>query len=284
MPPRSFRTDCSVEFFSATSFLPAAAEFGAAREPADPLAAALLVLCASGSVCGDAACFGIVTHLIDVCAQAGVEGAPVVLALSAWACGFCVWGYHMFCHRAESYAHWFFGAGGFAEFRRCFLLASWLGRCGMGGAAQHRDAVHDPDLSRCSSPAGFFGMFLARHDLARAGVQRGVCHRPSTWSWASQPRSSYSAALFFWFPKLFWLRLERRAREIAFWMTFAGCTHFHAIALGGITDAVPCAGRKSSERQLRRGASIRYICDAGNRLHRFRANTLRHQLCTACAS
>src|SRR5271157_1480870 len=111
----SFGPPAGIEFFQ-RDFVPgsATAEFGASRKPAHPLAAALLVFCASGSVRGDAA---VLWHRHapggDVFPQAGVEGAPGGAGpVRRGAGGILRVGLPHVCHRHESLrAAGFFGAG-----------------------------------------------------------------------------------------------------------------------------------------------------------------------------
>jgi cytochrome c oxidase subunit 1 len=69
---------------------------------------------------------------------------------------------------------------------------------------------------------GLSGLFLARHDTARASVSEDFVIGHFHLVMGVAATFAILGALFFWFPKMFGCRLNETLGKVHFWMTFAG--------------------------------------------------------------
>ena len=170
-------------------------------------------------------CFGIVTHLIATFARKPVwKERLVVLALcGVGLVGFCVWGYHMFATGMNPYAPLVFSVlASSLGIPAAFLLASWLGTLWNGRVQLNTSMLFAIGFISLFIAGGLSGMFLARHDLARAAVSEEFVIGHFHLVMGVAATFAILAALFFWFPKLFGTRLNEGLGKLHFWMTFAG--------------------------------------------------------------
>ncbi len=170
-------------------------------------------------------CFGIVTHLIATFSRKPVwKERLVVLALcGVGVVGFCVWGYHMFATGLNPYAPLVFSVlASSLGIPAAFLLASWLGTLWDGRVQLNTAMLFTIGFISLFIAGGLSGMFLARHDLARAAVSEEFVIGHFHLVMGVAATFAILAALFFWFPKMFGTRLNEGLGRVHFWMTFAG--------------------------------------------------------------
>jgi cytochrome c oxidase subunit 1 len=170
-------------------------------------------------------CFGIVTHLVATFARKPVwKERLVVLALcGVGLVGFCVWGYHMFATGMNPYAPLVFSVLATSlGIPAAFLLASWLGTLWNGRVQLNTAMLFTIGFISLFIAGGLSGIFLARHDLARAAVSEEFVIGHFHLVMGVAATFAILAALFFWFPKLFGTRLNEGLGKLHFWMTFAG--------------------------------------------------------------
>ena len=170
-------------------------------------------------------CFGFVTHLVATFSRKPVwKERLVVLALcGVGLVGFCVWGYHMFATGMNPYAPLVFSVlASSLGIPAAFLLASWLGTLWKGHVQLNTSMLFTVGFISLFIAGGLSGMFLARHDLARAAVSEEFVIGHFHLVMGVAATFALLAALFFWFPKLFGTRLNEGLGKIHFWMTFAG--------------------------------------------------------------
>ncbi|MGC0775759.1 MAG: cbb3-type cytochrome c oxidase subunit I [Candidatus Acidiferrum sp.] len=170
-------------------------------------------------------CFGIVTHLVATFSRKPVwKERLVVLALcGVGLVGFCVWGYHMFATGLNPYAPLVFSVlASSLGIPAAFLLASWLGTLWNGRVQLNTAMLFTIGFISLFIAGGLSGMFLARHDLARAAVSEEFVIGHFHLVMGVAATFAILAALFFWFPKLFGTRLNEGLGKLHFWMTFAG--------------------------------------------------------------
>jgi cytochrome c oxidase subunit I len=170
-------------------------------------------------------CFGIVTHLIATFSRKPVwKERLVVLALcGVGLVGFCVWGYHMFATGMNPYAPLVFSVlAASLGIPAAFLLASWLGTLWGGHVQLNTATLFTLGFISLFIAGGLSGMFLARHDLARAAVSEEFVIGHFHLVMGVAATFAILAALFFWFPKIFGTRLDERLGKVHFWITFAG--------------------------------------------------------------
>jgi cytochrome c oxidase subunit 1 len=170
-------------------------------------------------------CFGIVTHLIATFSRKPVwKERLVVLALcGVGLVGFCVWGYHMFATGLNPYAPLVFSVlASSLGIPAAFLLASWLGTLWDGRVQLNTAMLFSIGFISLFIAGGLSGMFLARHDLARAAVSEEFVIGHFHLVMGVAATFAILAALFFWFPKIFGTRLNEGLGKVHFWMTFAG--------------------------------------------------------------
>ena len=170
-------------------------------------------------------CFGIVTHLLATFSRKPVwKERLVVLALcGVGLVGFCVWGYHMFATGLNPYAPLVFSLlASSLGIPAAFLLASWLGTLWNGRVQLNTSMLFTIGFISLFIAGGLSGIFLARHDLARAAVSEEFVIGHFHLVMGVAATFALLAALFFWFPKLFGCRLNEGLGKVHFWMTFAG--------------------------------------------------------------
>jgi len=129
-------------------------------------------------------CFGIVTHLVATFSRKPVwKERVVVLALcGVGLVGFCVWGYHMFATGMNPYAPLVFSVlAASLGIPAAFLLASWLGTLWNGRVQLNTSMLFTIGFISLFIAGGLSGLFLARHDLARAAVSGSSSSAISTW-------------------------------------------------------------------------------------------------------
>jgi cytochrome c oxidase subunit 1 len=103
-----------------------------------------------------------------------------------------------------------------------FLLASWLGTLWDGRVQLNTAMLFSIGFISLFIAGGLSGMFLARHDLARAAVSEEFVIGHFHLVMGVAATFAILAALFFWFPKIFGTRLNEGLGKVHFWMTFAG--------------------------------------------------------------
>jgi len=170
-------------------------------------------------------CFGFTTHLIATFARKPVwKERLVVLALcGVGLVGFCVWGYHMFATGMNPYAPLVFAVlASSLGVPACFLLASWLGTLWNARIELTTSMLFTIGFISLFIAGGLSGIFLARHDLARAAVSEDFVIGHFHLVMGVAATFAILAALFFWFPKLFGCRLSEPLGKVHFWLTFAG--------------------------------------------------------------
>jgi len=170
-------------------------------------------------------CFGIVTHLVATFSRKPVwKERLVVLALcGVGLVGFCVWGYHMFATGMNPYAPLVFSVlASSLGIPATFLLASWLGTLWNSRVQLNTAMLFTIGFISLFIAGGLSGMFLARHDLARAAVSEEFVIGHFHLVMGVAATFAILAALFFWFPKIFGTRLNEGLGKTHFWMTFAG--------------------------------------------------------------
>jgi cytochrome c oxidase subunit 1 len=170
-------------------------------------------------------CFGIVTHVVATFSRKPVwKERLVVLALcGVGLMGFCVWGYHMFATGMNPYAPLFFSVlASSLGIPAVFLLASWLGTLWNARVRLNTAMLFAIGFISLFISGGLSGIFLARHDLARAAVSEEFVIGHFHLVMGVAATFAILAALFFWFPKLFGTRLNESLGKVHFWITFAG--------------------------------------------------------------
>jgi cytochrome c oxidase subunit I len=170
-------------------------------------------------------CFGIVTHLIAIFSRKPVwKERLVVLALcSVGLVGFCVWGYHMFATGMNPYAPLVFAVlASSLGVPATILMASWFVTLWNARIELSASMLFAIGFVSLFIAGGLSGLFLARHDLARAAVSEDFVVGHFHLVMGVAATFAILAALFFWFPKLFGCRLSEPLGKAHFWMTFAG--------------------------------------------------------------
>jgi cytochrome c oxidase subunit 1 len=170
-------------------------------------------------------CFGIVTHLIATFSRKPVwKDRLVVLAIcGVGLIGFCVWGYHMFATGMNPYAPLVFSVlASSLGIPAAFLLASWMATLWNGRIQFSTSMLFAIGFISLFIAGGLSGIFLARHDLARAAVSEEFVVGHFHLVMGVAATFAILAALFFWFPKLFGGRMNETLGKAHFWMTFVG--------------------------------------------------------------
>ncbi|HEY1482480.1 MAG TPA: cbb3-type cytochrome c oxidase subunit I [Candidatus Acidoferrum sp.] len=170
-------------------------------------------------------CFGIVTHLIATFSRKPVwKERLVVLALcGVGLVGFCVWGYHMFATGMNPYAPLVFAVlASSLGVPAMILMASWFVTLWNARIELSASMLFAIGFVSLFIAGGLSGLFLARHDLARAAVSEDFVVGHFHLVMGVAATFAILAALFFWFPKLFGCRLSEPLGKAHFWMTFAG--------------------------------------------------------------
>src|SRR5271169_396884 len=103
-----------------------------------------------------------------------------------------------------------------------FLLASWLGTLWDARLRLTASMLFAIGFISLFIAGGFSGLFLARHDLARAAVSEDFVIGHFHLVMGVAATFAILGALFFWFPKMFARRLNETLGKFHFWLTFAG--------------------------------------------------------------
>jgi len=208
-------------------------------------------------------CFGIITHLIATFARKPVwkERLVVLAFCGVGLSGFCVWGYHMFATGMNPYAPLVFAVlASSLGIPAAVLLASWLNTLWNGESEFSTSLLFAIGFISLFIAGGFSGLFLARHDLARAAVSEDFVIGHFHLVMGVAATFAILAALFFWFPKVFGCRMNEILGKSHFWMTFAGvyCIFMPMHWLGLLTQSnlLPDAQRAAVASA---GASIRML-------------------------
>src|SRR5271166_5112714 len=170
-------------------------------------------------------CFGIITHLVATFSRKPVwKERLVVLALcGVGLVGFCVWGYHMFATGMNPYAPLVFAVlASSLGVPAAFLLASWLGTLWEARLQLTTSMLFAIGFISLFIAGGLSGIFLARHDLARAALSEDFVIGHFHLVMGVAATFAILAGLFFWFPKLFGCRMNETLGKTHFWLTFAG--------------------------------------------------------------
>lgn len=170
-------------------------------------------------------CFGIITHVVATFARKPVwKERLVVLALcGVGLTGFCVWGYHMFATGMNPYAPLVFAVlASSLGIPAAVLLASWLNILWNGRIEFSTAVLFAIGFISLFIAGGLSGIFLARHDLARAAVSEDFVIGHFHLVMGVAATFAILAALFFWFPKIFGCRMNEALGKAHFWMTFVG--------------------------------------------------------------
>jgi len=208
-------------------------------------------------------CFGIITHLIATFARKPVwkERLVVLAFCGVGLSGFCVWGYHMFATGMNPYAPLVFAVlASSLGIPAAVLLASWLNTLWNGESEFSTSLLFAIGFISLFIAGGLSGLFLARHDLARAAVSEDFVVGHFHLVMGVAATFAILAALFFWFPKVFGCRMNEALGKTHFWMTFAGvyCIFMPMHWLGLLTQSnlLPDAQRVAVASA---GASIRTL-------------------------
>jgi cytochrome c oxidase subunit I len=170
-------------------------------------------------------CFGFTTHLLATFSRKAVwKERLVVLALcGVGVVGFCVWGYHMFATGMNPYAPLVFSVlAASLGVPAAFLLISWLGTLWDARLRLTASMYFAIGFISLFVAGGLSGLFLARHDLAKAAVSEDFVIGHFHLVMGVAATFAIVGALFFWFPKMFGCRLNERLGKVHFWMTFVG--------------------------------------------------------------
>jgi cytochrome c oxidase subunit 1 len=170
-------------------------------------------------------CLGITSHLLSTFARkpAWALRASVLALGGVGLFGFCIWGYHMFAIGMNPYAPLVFAT--VAEslgLPAVILLASWLGTLWNGKIQLTTAMLFALGFISLFVSGGLSGLFLARADLAGAGVNDEVITGHFHLVMGVSATFAILGALFFWFPKMFGRRLSEPLGKLHFWLTFAG--------------------------------------------------------------
>src|SRR5215470_14471240 len=170
-------------------------------------------------------CFGIVTHLVAIFSRKPVwKERVVVLALcGVGLIGFCVWGQHMFSSGLNPFSPLVFSVlASSLGVPAAFLLASWLGTLWEARVRLSTAMLFSIGFISLFIAGGLSGIFLARHDLRTAAVNEDFVIGHFHLVMGVAATFAILAALFFWFPKMFGVRLSEPLGKAHFWLTFAG--------------------------------------------------------------
>src|SRR5271170_2329774 len=170
-------------------------------------------------------CFGIVTHLLATFGRKPVwKERLVVFALcGVGLAGFFVWGYHMFATGMNPYAPIVFAVlASSLGVPAAVLVASWLGTLWQARIELTTSMLFALGFISLFIAGGLSGIFLARHDLARAAVSEDFVVGHFHLVMGVAATFAILAGLFFWFPKLFGCRMNETLGKAHFWLTFAG--------------------------------------------------------------
>jgi cytochrome c oxidase subunit 1 len=170
-------------------------------------------------------CLGIVSHLLSNFSRKPPWALrAVVLALCGVGLfGFCIWGFHLFENGLNPYAPPVFAI--VAEslgLPALILLVSWLGTLWNGRIQLTTAMLFAIGFVSLFISGGLSGLFLARHDLAEAAINDEFIAGHFHLVMGVAATFAILGALFFWFPKMFYRRLNETLGKTHFWLTFAG--------------------------------------------------------------
>jgi cytochrome c oxidase subunit 1 len=235
-------------------------------------------------------CFGIITHLIATFARKPVwKERLVVFALcGVGLVGFCVWGYHMFATGMNPYAPIVFAVlASSLGVPAAVLLASWLGTLWQARIELSTSMLFALGFISLFIACGLSGIFLARHDLARAAVSEEFVVGHFHLVMGVAATFAILGALFFWFPKLFDRRLNEPLGKLHFWLTFAGVyaifMPMHWMGLLTQSNLLPDSQRMalaSASSSIRTFVTLATVCTVGAQLifiFNFAATLLHHK-------
>jgi cytochrome c oxidase subunit 1 len=206
-------------------------------------------------------CFGIITHLVATFSRKPVwkERLVVLSVCGVGVIGFCVWGYHMFATGMNPYAPLVFSVlASSLGIPAAFLLASWLGTLWDARLQFTTSVLFAIGFISLFIAGGLSGIFLARHDLARAAVSEDFVIGHFHLVMGVAATFAILAGLFFWFPKLFGCRMKETLGKAHFWLTFTGvyCIFMPMHWMGLLTQSTLLSGVQRAA-VASAGASIR---------------------------
>jgi cytochrome c oxidase subunit 1 len=218
-------------------------------------------------------CFGIVTHLIATYSRKPVwKERLVVLALCAVGLiGFCVWGYHMFATGMNPYAPLVFSVlASSLGAPAAFLLASWLATLWNAKPQLSTAMLFSVGFISLFIAGGLSGIFLARHDFGTGAVSEDFVTGHFHLVMGVAATFAILGALFFWFPKMFGVRLNEALGKVHFWATFAGVylifMPMHWLGLLAQSGLLPGGSRitlAASANSMRTVVTLATVCTVG---------------------
>jgi cytochrome c oxidase subunit 1 len=170
-------------------------------------------------------CFGITSHLIATFSRRPVwKERLVVLALcGVGLVGFCVWGQHMFSSGMNPFSPLVFSLlAASLGLPATFLILSWFATLWNSRVQINTSMLFALGFISLFLAGGLSGAFLARQNLAPAGVGEDFVTGHFHLVMGVAATFAILGALFFWFPKLFGRRLSEPLGKIHFWLTFVG--------------------------------------------------------------
>lgn len=171
-------------------------------------------------------CFGIVSHLLATFSRKPVwaERAAVLALCGVGLFGFCVWGQHMFASGLNPWSPLVFSLlASSLGIPASVLLLSWLGTLwGVKSTAVNTSMLFALGFVSLFLSGGVSGLFLARSDFAASSATSDFVTGHFHLVMGVAATFAILAALFFWFPKIFGVRLNEPLGKLHFWLTFAG--------------------------------------------------------------
>ena len=171
-------------------------------------------------------CFGIVSHLLATFSRRPVwaERAAVLALCGVGLFGFCVWGQHMFANGLNPWSPLVFSLlASSLGIPASVLLLSWFGTLwGVKSTALNTSMLFALGFVSLFLSGGVSGLFLARSDFAASSATSDFVTGHFHLVMGVAATFAVLAALFFWFPKIFGVRLSEPLGKLHFWITFAG--------------------------------------------------------------
>lgn len=171
-------------------------------------------------------CFGIVSHLLATFSRRPVwaERAAVLALCGVGLFGFCVWGQHMFANGLNPWSPLVFSLlASSLGIPASVLLLSWFGTLwGVKSTALNTSMLFALGFVSLFLSGGVSGLFLARSDFAASSASGDFVTGHFHLVMGVAATFAILAALFFWFPKIFGVRLSELLGKLHFWVTFAG--------------------------------------------------------------
>lgn len=186
-------------------------------------------------------CFGIVSHLLATFSRKPVwaERAAVLALCGVGLFGFCVWGQHMFASGLNPWSPLVFSLlASSLGIPASVLLLSWLGTLWSAKFnALNTSVLFALGFVSLFLSGGVSGLFLARSDFGAASATSDFVTGHFHLVMGVAATFAILAALFFWFPKIFGVRLNEPLGKLHFWLTFAGvCCVFMAMHWLGLMN------------------------------------------------